>query len=143
VDANYNPHAANNCNGECLPLVHVQASGTDQGISATLEPHISLHGWRFGVEVGPFLSFPTWNMSVPNWVQATGVRGNVDWQSTSEGNLYWNSNYKPQLGGVVGVSIRRGAFGIQFRHYFNKTQGGAFPSIWASTNTILATYTFN
>lgn len=143
VDANYAPQNANHCNGACLPLVHVQGAGTVQGIAATLEPHVDLSGWRFGVEAGPFLFFPTWSMSVPNWVAATGNRGNTDWQSTADGNLYWQSGYRPQIGGVVGLSIQRGAWGLSYRHYFDKTQGGAFPAIWRSTDTLMATCAFD
>ena len=143
VDANYAPQNANHCDGECLPLVHVQGSGTVQGIAATLEPHITVSGFRFGVEAGPFLFFPSWSMSVPNWVTATGNRGNTDWQSTAAGNLYWQSGYRPQIGGVVGFSIERGAWGLRYRHYFDKTQGGAFPAIWRSTDTLMATYRFD
>ncbi len=142
VDANYAPQNSNHCNGACLPLVHVLGSGTVQGIAVTLEPHADFGGWRLGVEAGPFLFFPTWNMSVPNWVAATGNRGNTDWQSTTDGNLYWQSGYRPQIGGVVGLSVERGDWGLRYRHYFDKTQGGAFPAIWRSTDTLTLTYTF-
>lgn len=141
VDANYNVSTENHCNGKCLPLVHVLGSGTVQGLALTLEPHTTRRGLRFGIEAGPFLFFPTWNMTVPNWQAATGAATNVQWEA-SGGGLYSNSDYRPQIGAVIGVSVERGVWGLRYRHYFDKTNGGTFPAIWKSTDTLMVTYQF-
>lgn len=128
------------CKGPCPPLVHVLGSGQVLGVALTAEPHMQIGSATVGVEAGPFVYIAQWQMSVPNWQEATGVSGNVDWQGSS--SLSYSNTLRPILGGVVGVSISDGRWGLSLRHYFVSKTGGAFPALWCGIDTLMIIYKF-
>ncbi len=140
VDSNYNP-ATQSCNGPCVAQSRFVGNGADQGFTATLEPHIDWRGWRFGAEAGVFLSLPTWEVTVYNWKLDPSQPSQT---ITASHRVHW------QRGPVIGVSIARGAWGLQIRRYFDATTGDTpasygdpvrhVPAIWQHTTTVMLTY---
>jgi hypothetical protein len=127
-DPNYNL-ATKSCNGACWPLADYIGSGHDSGVMVTLEPHIDYGGWRFGVEAGPWFHRWSYTEWVNNWVSSP---------TAAPRNLYLGSDPQWLIGAVVGASVARGPFSLNFQYFANKTPGNSKMPV-PTTGTYLLT----
>lgn len=134
-DENYNLKTKS-CNGPCWPMSTFNGSGHDQGFIFTLEPYVTVGGYRLGVEAGPYLHKSIWSENVPNW------RPSPDAEPTpiavqNENRWAWGS--------VVGASISRGNFTLSYKYFANKDRvkdHDTYGAIWASTQMVTLKYKF-
>lgn len=135
-DANYDP-VAKQCRGECIAHSRFMRSGDVHGIYLTLEPHVDYKGWRFGVHAGPFLHVSRWKMRVDNWIPAVGHEPRT---------IEVSHKSKIGLGAVVGVSMSRGNWSVQYQRFYDKPKSdepnGDFPPIWRHTDMLSVRYRF-
>ena len=132
-DANYNT-TTKSCNGPCLPLARFKGSGHDQGFYATLEPHVNVGQWRFGVEAGPYLHRVTWTEDVSDVVRW----GQGPYSIHAAYSSGWN------LGYVLGASISRGPLTLSYQYFDNSgKRGDEFGPVWTRTQVLLFKYRAN
>lgn len=135
-DDNYN-WQTHSCKRACTgsnTLARFVGQGNAQGIYFTLEPHYDYKGWRIGAEAGPFLDFSNWEETV------------YDYHVYNNGTPYVtkvHNNAAPQLSMVVGASIARGNFSLNYQYFFTKGRDkDPFPAIWRGTHVVMAKYRF-
>jgi hypothetical protein len=122
------------CSGPCNNLSRFKGSGHNQGFALTIEPHYDAAGWRFGVEVGPYLYRSTWSEDVTGWVSAPGA---------APTSLHVENDPKWTLGAVVGASVSRKNLTVSYRYYINKARpSDPTPPVWNGTHTLMVKYRF-
>lgn len=119
-DENYNPRT-HQIVGTPTHYGVFNGQGHTQGVMLTLEPHLTYHGLRFGVEAGPFLYWATWHETLD------GLDGN-----------HYNLSHKtvPQLGGVAGVSVGAGDWRIAYRYFYQRQKWNSYPALQTGAHMI-------
>jgi hypothetical protein len=109
-------------------------SGHDAGFKVTLEPFFKIGDkWRIGIEAGPYIHRDTFAVTVTNWYASNS--------STPQtiGVAYvprWRVDY------VIGASVSRGNFSLQYDYYRASGASGDTPLFWSSVQVLMATYRF-
>jgi hypothetical protein len=135
-DLNYNPKSVTGCNGQCWPMSRFIGHGNLNGIILSMEPHYDIGHWRFGVEAGPMLYFPTWSETVYNWRPA------ID---SAPSTIRVHNDTGMRLGAMAGASIGYKRVSIVYQYFWDKspaTSHNPYPPIWKGTHVILLRYRF-
>lgn len=101
--------------------------GHTQGVALTLDGGYTTHGYRFGVEAGPWIYWQTWHESLYD------LAGN--WDDLSH-------KTSPQLGYVVGASVARGPWSVSYRYYGMKARWNPYPGLATSAHMLTLNYRF-
>lgn len=115
-DADY---AARNYNA---PRGAFNGFGHVQGISLTVEPGYTWHGYRLSVEAGPWVNWSTWHESV---VESYGLRINANHRTT------------PEIGYVLGAGIERGNVSVHYRYYSLRQAWNPYPGLQTGAHMIV------
>lgn len=132
-DANYNL-INKGCNGPCQKLQDFTGAGHDQGVSLTLQPFVEFEGYRIGGEFGPYIHKSVWAEYVPDWLAYDGA---APQPITVHNYNRW------VVDRVMGVSISRGRYFVNYRYFQNQDRGGdTTGAIWSSTHVVSVGYRF-
>jgi hypothetical protein len=125
-DADYNPHThkVTTVPARYSPF---NGQGHTQGVALTLEPHVDYHGWRFGVEVGPWVYRATWHESLYSLAN--------QWVNLSHHTI-------TQFGYVAGASVSRGSFTLSYRYYSASPSWDPGPGLVTGTHVLMITKRF-
>lgn len=106
------------------PVASFQGSGHTQGAVVSLSPWFESKGFRFALEAGAFFHWDTWNETYQHSQDLSAPSG-------------------MHIAPVAGLSISRGPFAIQWRHYFmnGSLQAESVPPLWRGIDTIQLVYT--
>lgn len=150
VNSRSTPHDENyikgvGYNGTALPLANYIGTGKVYGFAATLEAHTT-GDTQYGVEAGPFIYRSKWRMSVPDWYPAQQT-GPSTFVAAGPVAPVWADQAQWALGGVVGLTARKGPVGLSLRVYLDgkgfKGHGSdPWPPIWKRHIVLMATYRF-
>lgn len=135
-DANYSRTSVTGCNGPCWPLADFVGHGNINGIILSLEPKLKVGNWRFGVEAGPFLYFPTWSETVYNWVPCETCAARTNYVHNDSGM---------RVGAMTGFSIGYKRVSVVYQYFWDRspiTSHNPYPPIWKGTHLILLKYRF-
>lgn len=124
-DANYNA-TTSTCMAPCAPNIRMVGDGSVNGLALTIEPYLQEGKYRFGVEAGPFIFRPTWNLA--------------DWTTT--GPIVMVHDPLIQVGWVAGVEVSRGPWSIAAQYFYDRTRGDKIPAPWTGTYLLMARYRF-
>jgi hypothetical protein len=125
-DSAYNPHTSTASERGYIPFA---GFGHTQGIALTLDAGYTYHGYRFGLEAGPWFYAETWHES------------RLDPAYPNETNLSHKTIL--QVGYVVGARVERGPFGVSYRYYKPSAQKwNAYPGMTTGTHMLMATWGF-
>jgi hypothetical protein len=124
-DSAYNPatHTAANTS-------HVGAFmgfGHTQGIALTLGPHTDWHGFRFGIEGGPWIYRATWHDSL---VDMSGAQYNLNHRTVT------------QFGWTAGARVERNGWGLSYRYYSASAKWNPQPGLVTGTHMFMITKRF-
>ena len=132
-DANYDRNTKS-CRGECIAHSNFVGRGATHGLRLTLEPYVVHRGWRVGIEGGVFIARNSWDMTVYDWIPATGHTPKTIKVSDTSG---WQAHP------VVGLSVGRGNLDVVYRMYWNQSpKSTLYPAIWSRTQTLTLRYRF-
>lgn len=103
-------------------------NGNAQGISATLEPYVFVHGFQIGVEAGLFIYRPSWNESVV-------IMNN-------QGTITADTSHRVQFGKVIGLDVTRGHYTVSYKHYALPTRydSNNYPAIYKAADVVSVSY---
>lgn len=129
TDANYDAQTQS-CRGTCAAQTRFTGHGNVSGVALTLEPHYDWHGFRLGVEGGPFLFLPSWTESLTPATPVPGI-----------GATTVHASARIKVGEVVGVTVAYKHLSVSLEHFFDKDQD-VYTPVWSSTNLVMATWRF-
>jgi hypothetical protein len=123
TDAQYNTHT----HAASVPgYIPFNGHGHVQGVSLTLEPGFTWHGFRFAVEAGPWVFWSTWHVTHNDPAQP----GSYDLSHKTNAQLRW----------VAGASISRGDFSLRYRYYNESVSGASNPPLQTSSQVLMIVY---
>jgi hypothetical protein len=102
--------------------------GHTQGLVLTADIGYTWHGYRIGLEAGPWLYWASWHES------------RADPQYPTETNLSHRTG--AQVGYVLGARIDRGSFGLSYRYYRTSQSWNPYPAMSTGTHMLMATWSF-
>lgn len=130
--------ATQSCAGPCRDVRAFASSGGMQAIALTIEPYWERGNWRFGLEAGPMLYRPTWDVS------ATNVE-NTTWWGPAGAVQNFHHSPRIELGTIVGASIAYKRVVVRYnyvitppRHYDDTN----VPQGWKGAHMLTVNYTF-
>jgi hypothetical protein len=101
--------------------------GHTQGLALTLEPHVDTHGWRFGVEAGPWLYWATWHETL---VDMSGAQTNA------------SHHTHLQFGWTAGASVAYKSVSLSYRYYSASPSWNPYPGLVTGTHMLTLTKRF-
>jgi hypothetical protein len=104
---------------------YFDGSGHTQGISLTLEPGYTYHGYRFAAEAGPWVYWESWH-------------------ERADLNPTVHVSHRPdtQLGWVAGASVTRGHWSLSYRYYSQHQKWNPYPSLTSGSHVVMLKYVF-
>lgn len=126
ADSQYNPHTHTASAQGSIPFY---GFGHTQGLALTLDLGYTWHGYRVGIEAGPWLYWETWHES------------RLDPMYPNETNL--SHRTVAQVSYVVGARIEHRNFGLSYRYYGASAQKwNLYPGMRNGTHMLMATWGF-
>lgn len=104
-----------------------QGFGHTQGLALTLEPHVDTHGWRFGVEGGPWLYWATYHETL---VDMSGAQTNA------------SHHTHMQVGWTAGASVSRNGWALSYRYYSASPSWNPYPGLVTGAHMLMVTKRF-
>jgi hypothetical protein len=102
--------------------------GHIQGLTLTLEPYTTWHGYRFAMEGGGWLSWASWHETHID----PALPGQVNISHRTQFSLSW----------LVGASVSRGNLSVSYRYYRQPQQWNPYPALVTGTHMIMVRYRF-
>jgi hypothetical protein len=100
--------------------------GHVQGIAATLDAGYTYHGYRLGVEAGPWLFWETWH----------------EVTQAPEGTIVANHKPDAQVSWVAGVNVSRGPLAVSYRYYNMPQKWNPYPGLIRAAHVVMLTYRY-
>lgn len=99
--------------------------GHTQGILASLDVGYTWHGWRFGVEAGPWVFWQTWGVG-----RTDPEAGWIDLSHKTSAQVSW----------VAGANISRGPWALSYRYYNIPQLWNPYPGLIRAAHVATLSY---